>query len=182
MFDFNNPQAAQNGFVYFDGGNDTVFNRFLNNDTGGTERLLGKAYGSNFQLAADVDECNQTANPNIACNPNSPTLLPNQGWDLTLWQGNLLTKWGWNGAVTGNGLNSLGKALGQSNQVYQFMTQRVVNEICPLGNFDSAKVNTIAAQAMVQEAAAQNAKTQTPPAAGSYGYIVVQVASDPSCI
>jgi hypothetical protein len=62
------------------------------------------------------------------------------------------------------------------------MTQRVIDEICPLGSFTQAQINNIASLAMTQEAAAKSSNTHFMVDKGAYGTIVVQVAIDPSCI
>ena len=146
---------------------------------------LGKSYGSNDDQdhRANVLNCDQTANPDVACNPASPGVSKTQAWDLTYWQKEgLLTRWGWKGAMTGSGLNALGIAVGQATQTYQFMTQRVINEICPLGTFSQTQINNIATGAMNQESVGKSSASHLSVAQGPYGYIVVQVASDPSCI
>ena len=73
---------------------------------------------------------------------------------------------GWNGPITGNGLNALGAALGKASLVYQFMVQRVIGEICPQGSISAAQQASIASMAQSKD---------------SFGYIVASVASDPTC-
>jgi hypothetical protein len=125
-----------------------------------------KSLGSNSGNRSKVATCNLATFP--TCNPDSYGVDPNQGWDLTTWQtGGLLTQMGWQGPVVGQGLNALGLALGQAQLVYQFLTQRVINEICPLGSISSAQIASIASAASTKD---------------NFGYIVAQVASDPSCL
>jgi hypothetical protein len=127
-----------------------------------------KSYGSNPDLRSTVKSCNLTQTPAPSCNPDGPAASATQAWDLTLWQtGGMLTQMGWTGPITGSGLNSLGVALGQAKLVYQFLTRRVMREICPLGSFTDTQINTIATQAQT---------------ADSFASIVTAIASDPSCL
>jgi hypothetical protein len=126
-----------------------------------------KSYGSNGGYRSTVKTCDLTQNPPPTCNPDGPAASSTQAWDLTLWKnGGMLTTMGWQGATSGAGLNSLGIALGQAKLVYQFMVQRVMKEICPLGSFSQATLAQIATTAQTQD---------------SLGSIVVAIASDPSC-
>jgi hypothetical protein len=163
----------------------TFYNPTPKYNPGGTNQngTLGKSFGSNTlqEHRNAVADCTDQAN--IACNPASPGVDSNTApWDLSLWKSTgLLDKWGWKGAITGNGLNALGIAVGQATLTYQFMTQRVINQICPLGSFNQAQIDNIASGAMAKEAAAQASATHVSADQGPYGYIVVQVATDPSC-
>jgi hypothetical protein len=124
-----------------------------------------KSLGSNANTRTQVQTCNLSQF--TTCNPDSNGIDPNQAWDLTTWQqGGLLTQMGWQGAVTGEGLNSLGTAVGQAALTYQFMVERVVSEVCPLGSISAATQATIAQQAQAKD---------------SYTFMVASVASDPNC-
>jgi hypothetical protein len=124
-----------------------------------------KSYGSNPDYRDTVKNCN-LANGDL-CNPDGPAASSTQAWDLTLWSnGGMLTTMGWKGSTKGSGLNALGTALGQATLVYQFLTQRVMKEVCPLGSFTPTQLSTIAANAQTTD---------------SFGSIVVAIASDPSC-
>jgi hypothetical protein len=80
---------------------------------------------------------------------------------------------GWNGPTSGNGLNALGAAVGQASLTYQFMTTRVINEICPTGTIPAATQAAIASQAQNNDV--------TPGALGGFATIVANVASNPAC-
>ena len=124
-----------------------------------------KSLGSNPNNRTNTNTCNLAKF--TTCNPDSYGADPNQAWDLTSWQqGGLLGQMGWQGAITGEGLNALGTAVGQAALVYQNFVSRVIQEICPLGSISSSS----------QQAIAKTAQTQD-----SFGYIVAMVASDPSC-
>jgi hypothetical protein len=175
IFDFD---TGGNGFIYIP----TPSYKFTSGDSSST---LGKSYGSNTDQIArqQVSICDQKNNPLVICNPASPGVSQTQGWDLTYWQSvGLLSRWGWSGAITGTGLNSLATAVTQATQTYQFMTQRVINEICPLGSFSQTQINNIASGAMAKESAAKVSSRHVTTDQGAFGYIVIQIASDPSCI
>jgi hypothetical protein len=124
-----------------------------------------KSLGSNSNNRSATSTCNLAQF--TICNPDSYGADPGQAWDLSTWQaGGLLSQMGWSGPITGEGLNALGQAVGQAGLVYNFLVQRVVGEICPLGMIGSAQIANIAAQAQAQN---------------SFAYIVASVASDPSC-
>jgi hypothetical protein len=124
-----------------------------------------KSLGSTAGNRSATSTCNMTTF--TTCNPDSYGADPGQAWDLSTWQaGGLLSQMGWSGPITGEGLNALGQAVGQASLVYNFLVQRVIGEICPLGMIGSAQVANIAAQAQAQD---------------SFAYIVATVASDPSC-
>jgi hypothetical protein len=124
-----------------------------------------KSLGSTPNNRANTLTCNLAKF--TVCNPDSYGADTQQTWDLSTWQaGGLLSTMGWKGAITGEGLNALGAAVGQASLVYNFLVQRVIGEICPLGDIGSAQRASIASQAQAQD---------------SFGYIVAQVASDPSC-
>jgi hypothetical protein len=132
----------------------------------------GKSLGSNVSAAAraQVAACNLTATPTIACNPDSPSVDPNQGWDLSSWQSGFLSAMGWRGPVTGAGLNALGVALGQAKRVYQFMTARVIGELCPVDNFSEAELVQIVTAVDPLSSGTDDLRT-----------IVAMVAASPSC-
>ena len=107
------------------------------------------------------------------CNPDSQGVGTGLAWDLSSWQqaGLLSGTLGWNSynasnPTSGAGLKSLGTAVGQASLVYQFMVQRVINHICPLGNVSQTSQNNIAAMAQQND---------------SFATIVANVAADPSC-
>ena len=131
-----------------------------------------KSLGSNAATRTTVAKCLSThAFPTgfTTCNPDSIGASTTQAWDLSSWkQGGLLQTmaWGGNAATSGNGLKTLGTAVGQAGLVYQFMTSRVIGEICPLGSVSTASQASIASQAQAKD---------------SFAYIVASVASDPSC-
>jgi hypothetical protein len=157
-------------------------NYVINPNTAYQTGALGKSFGSNNDqgIRAGVGQCvDQT---DYVCNPSSPGISA-QGWDLSYWQtAGVLSRWGWNGAISGNGLQALGAAVGQATGVYTNMVQRVINEICPLGSFSQTQIDNMGSAAMSQESAAQSSSTHVSTDQGAYGYIVVHVASDPSCI
>jgi hypothetical protein len=137
-----------------------------------------KSLGSGASTRASVASCLSTHSfpaGFTTCTPDSLGASTTQAWDLTSWQqGGLLTTWGWPaGQITGTGLNSLGVALGQSAAVYQFMTQRVIGEICPLGSVSASSQAAIASEAQTGTIAAADKD--------SLAYIVASIASDPSC-
>jgi len=104
-----------------------------------------KSLGSNPLARTHVLACNLALTPTLACNPDSPGVDPNQAWDLSSWQKNgTLNAMGWTGPVTGQGLNQLGVAIGQASIVYEFLTKRVIKEICPVGAFTASDVANIA--------------------------------------
>jgi hypothetical protein len=134
---------------------------YIASPTTGTMKSLGSTAGNRSKTST----CNLAQF--TTCNPDSYGTDPSQSWDLSSWQtGGLLNRMGWKGPMMGEGLNALGAAIGQAQLVYQFMVQRVAAEICPLGSITSAQRQSIAASAQAQD---------------SFGTIVAQVASDPSC-
>lgn len=113
--------------------------------------------------------CNLVKTPTAVCNPDSIGADPNQAWDLTAtWQDNgLLMRLGWSGLTQGQGLASLGIALGQAEIVYQNFTQRVINEICPTSIFAPTDIAKIAADGRIPD---------------DLRVIVAEVASHPACM
>lgn len=118
---------------------------YITNPTTQTMKSLGSDPGQRSRNQA----CNLARTPTPVCNPESPDVDPNQGWDVSqVWQtSGVLTTMGWQGPKVGQGLQELGFAIGQSWIVYQFLTQRVIAELCPLGTFSTTEVNRIAATA-----------------------------------
>lgn len=118
---------------------------YIDAPTNATRKSLGSDAGKRNQTAT----CNLVANPTAVCNPDSKGIDPNQAWDVSVtWsqQGNLKLM-GWTGPTSGQGLNELGKSIGQASIVYENFTKRVINEVCPMGIFSSAEVARIAASA-----------------------------------
>ena len=108
-----------------------------------------KSLGSDPEKRAANNTCDLTRAPASVCNPDSVGADPNQAWDLTKTWSNtgVLLRMGWKAETSGEGLNSLGKALGQAGIVYQFLTKRVITEICPMGVFTEKEIRNIADQA-----------------------------------
>jgi hypothetical protein len=146
IFDFNN------GLVY------------IAAPTTGTMKSLGSDPGKRTAN----NTCNLAATPKPVCNPDSVGADPNQTWDVgATWQASgLLTRMGWQGSLSGAGLNALGTAIGQAKGVYSFLTKRVINEVCPLGSLRDNEIAAIAANGQ----SADDIRT-----------IVAGVASHPSC-
>lgn len=153
IFDF-----TGNGFTY------------IANPTTNTMKSLGSDPG---QRARNLT-CNLTRTPTPVCNPESPDVDPNQGWDVAkVWQkSGVLTAMGWKGQTSGYGLQSLGYTIAQSWIVYQFFTQRVIAEICPIGTFSAAEITQIAAKANPWADPAGSDDIRT---------IVANVAASPGC-
>lgn len=128
-----------------------------------------KSNGSDPTIRANTVACTTSNYATNNCNPYSQLADDtNFSWDLSDFAPVQSGAWGWHGPLAGNGLNALGQALGQADIVYQFMTKRVVNEICPpVQNFPQATINQIAAQAKTLD---------------SFPYIVEAVASNPACL
>jgi hypothetical protein len=133
-----------------------------------------KSLGSNPDDRATNAACDMTATPTPVCNPLSRGADPNQAWDVAVTWGTsgVLGTMGWKGPTSGQGLNSLGAAIGQSAIVYQFLTKRVIGEICPMGQFTDDDVSKIAAAAN---------PFATPAGSDDIRTIVVMVASNGSC-
>ncbi len=119
--------------------------------------------------------CDLTRTPTPVCNPNSFDVDSAQSWDVakTWSETGVLSAMGWKGPTTGKGLQQLGYAIAQSWVVYQFFTQRVIGELCPLGTFTSAEVSAIAASANPWADPAGTDDIRT---------IVAGVASSPGCL
>ena len=108
-----------------------------------------KSLGSNPGNRGRVQACNLTRTPTPVCNPESPDVDPQQGWDVSqIWmQTGVLRTMGWMAPMQGQGLQELGYSIAQSWIVYQYLTQRVIGELCPLGTFTTDEINRISATA-----------------------------------
>lgn len=153
----------------------------FNYDTGkGFTYYATQATNTRKSLGSDAGKrntnltCNLTRTPTPVCNPDSAGVDPNNAWDVSkTWQGTgVLAAMGWIGPTSGQGLNELGTAIGKAGIVYENMVKRVVNEICPMGIFQTAQISAIA-------------KTVNPyaavPGTDDIRTIVAKVAADPSC-
>ena len=125
-----------------------------------------KSLGSNPNNRAKTLTCNLAQF--TVCNPDSVGADPNQSWDLSSTWGarGLLATMGWNGPTAGQGLNSLGSAIGKAGVVYANMVKRVLREICPLGAVPAKDIASITAAAQSSD----DIKT-----------VIAQVASNPAC-
>jgi hypothetical protein len=152
--------------------NDTNGLIYINAPTIATRKSLGSDSGKRQAIST----CSPTAVPKADCNDfNSPAaLLPDQGWDVSLtWQDNgKLAALGWNAPVSGNGLNSLGQAIGKAGIIYKNLAYRVMREVCPLGSFTDAELSAVA--------------SDTQSGAGAYRddirHLVAKVVIHPSCL
>ena len=134
-----------------------------------------KSLGSDPKKRTATSTCNLSANPMPVCNPDSIGVdNVNKPWDLTATWANtgILLKMGWMGPTQGNGLNSLGAAIGQSSIFYVNFVKRVITEICPMGVFSQSEINKIA-----------DAANPYAPVAGTDDMrtIVTKVAAHASC-
>lgn len=133
-----------------------------------------KSLGSDAGKRNTILTCNLTRTPTAVCNPDSTGVDPNNAWDVSkTWQATgVLAAMGWTGPTSGQGLNELGTAIGKAGIVYENMVKRVVNEICPMGIFQTPQISAIA-------------KTVNPyapvPGTDDIRTIVAKVAADPSC-
>jgi hypothetical protein len=135
--------------------------------------VLRKSLGSDSKMRAENLACDLKKTPKAVCNPDSAGAYPNQSWDLSVWKmTGVLETMGWNGPLVGQGLNSLGAALGKATIVYKFLTQRVIGEVCPLGMFTASDLKKIvdAVDPLAAPAGTDDVRT-----------IVAMVASHPSC-
>jgi hypothetical protein len=134
-----------------------------------------KSLGSDPNLRQGKLACNLARTPTPVCNPESLDVDKDQGWDVSdAWtESGALAAMGWVGPTKGQGLQQLGYYIGQSWIVYQFFTQRVISEICPLGTFTPAEINQIAATANPWADPAGTDDIRT---------IVAKVASSPGCL
>jgi hypothetical protein len=139
--------------------------------TTGTMKSLGSDPGKRNTVAT----CNLNRNPTAVCNPDSEGVGTVQAWDVSKTWSNLgiLVKMGWTGPTSGQGLNELGSAIGKARIVYEFLVKRVVAEICPLGQFSSEDVASIAALAN---------PFATPKGTDDIRTIVAKVATNETCL
>lgn len=105
-----------------------------------------KSLGSNPNKRQDTLNCTKA---NVICNADSSGAAPDQSWELASTWGarGTLTQLGWNAPTSGQGLNSLGAAIGKAGIVYTNFVKRVIREVCPLGAVsapDLAQINSIA--------------------------------------
>jgi hypothetical protein len=107
----------------------------------GTRKSLGSMAGNR----AKTFTCNLSQF--TVCNPDSVGVDANQTWELASTWGarGMLNTLGWTGATAGQGLNSLGQALGKAGIVYSNMVKRVMKEVCPLGAVSATDVKNITA-------------------------------------
>jgi hypothetical protein len=133
-----------------------------------------KSLASDPDLRDDNATCNLSRKTLPVCNPDSIGADPNQGWNVsTTWsEMGVLGRMQWTGPTAGQGLNELGQAIGEAGIIYEYMTKRVVNEICPMGMFTADDVTRIAraANPFVTPAGTDDIRT-----------IVAMVASHASC-
>jgi len=134
---------------------------------------IRKSLGSDPSLRATVLACDLVKTPKAVCNPDSAGADPNHGWDLNVWRlTGVLKTMGWTGPLSGQGLNSLGAALGRATIVYKFLTERVIREVCPMGAFTATDLDSILAAVYPYEVPAGTDDVRT---------IVAMVASHASC-
>lgn len=133
-----------------------------------------KSLGSDPTQRNRTLTCNLTRTPTPVCNPESPDVDPQQGWDVSkVWsETGVLKAMGWMAPMQGQGLQSLGYSIAQSWIVYQFLTTRVIGELCPLGSFTADQINAIAASAN---------PWADPPGTDDIRTIVANVAASPGC-
>ncbi len=144
---------------------------YIANPTVNTMKSLGSDPGQRNRNLT----CNLTRTPTPVCNPSSVDVDAAQSWDVSrTWsETGVLSAMGWKGPTQGQGLQQLGYAITQSWIVYQFFTQRVIGELCPLGNFSAAEITAIAASAnpWAEPAGTDDLRT-----------IVAAVAASPGCL
>ncbi|MBS1964057.1 MAG: hypothetical protein JST04_17725 [Bdellovibrionales bacterium] len=130
--------------------------------TTGTMKSLG-SNANNRQKTLTCDLSKFTV-----CNPDSVGADANQSWDLASTWGarGLLAQMGWNGPTAGQGLNTLGQAIGKAGIVYSNFVKRVMKEVCPLGAVPDKDFASIVA-------AGQNSD--------DVKQMIAQVASNPAC-
>jgi hypothetical protein len=149
--------VTDKGFVY----NDRNANSPITSNTGSRKSLGSNSGNRGRTLACDLSRF-------TVCNPDSLGEMPNQGWELASTWGarGMLTTLGWNGPTSGQGLNSLGQAIGTAGIVYSNMVKRVIREICPLGAVPDADVTSITTAFQTSD----DIKT-----------MIAQIASNPAC-
>lgn len=141
-------------------------NRGFSYNTTPTNIGLMKSLGSNRNNRQRTQTCDLSQF--TVCNPDSIGVDPNQSWDLALNWGarGVLNTLGWTGSTGGQGLNTLGAALGRAGIVYSNMVQRILREVCPLGAVPAADIAAITAAGQSSD----NVKL-----------MIAQVASNPAC-
>jgi hypothetical protein len=159
------------GLVSLNHGYSTVadmfeFDSFGFNFMDSTNTDTRKSLGSDGRKRADNLRCTSVS---AVCNPDSVGADPNQSWDLAATWGarGLLTKMGWTGPTSGQGLNSLGVAIGKAGIVYSNLVNRVIREVCPLGSLSASDHSAIVAQATASDDLRQ---------------LIARVASNEACL
>lgn len=125
-----------------------------------------KSLGSNPNTRGNTLTCNMTTF--TVCNPDSVGTNVNQSWDFSQTWGarGLLATMGWQGPSTGQGLNSLGSAIGKATVVYTHLAKRIQQELCPLGAISAKDMSTIAQVGQTSDDIRQ---------------MIAQVAANPAC-
>ncbi len=125
-----------------------------------------KSLGSNGNRRGNTLTCNMTTF--TECNADSVGTDVNQSWDLAPTWGarGLLNTLGWQGPTAGQGLNTLGTAIGKANIVYANLAKRIQGEVCPLATLTKAEISNIAAIGQSSDDIRQ---------------MIAQVAANPSC-
>jgi hypothetical protein len=144
---------------------------YIANPTTNTKKSLGSDPAKRAGIAA----CNLVTAPKTDCNPDGTEAFANQKWDVKLvWEDTgMLSRMGWRGATSGEGLNTLGAALGKADIVYEFLAKRVAKEVCPTGDISEEDLKAIGATAnpLAKPAGTDDIRT-----------IVAHVASHPDCL
>lgn len=121
--------------------NPTLGFQFYTTQTTATRKSLG----SDANKRARALTCNMTTF--TECNPDSAGVDGNQSWDLAPTWGarGLLNTMGWQGPTTGQGLNTLGAAIGKAEIIYVNLAKRIHREVCPLGALSNSDIDSVAA-------------------------------------
>lgn len=144
----------------------------FNANMGGFQYYTAQATGTRKSLGSDAGKrqsiltCNMTSF--TECNQDSVGVGTSQSWDLAPTWGSrgLLNTMDWQGATTGQGLSTLGVALGKAGIVFKNLTLRIQREICPLGALPTTDLNAIAAVGQSSDDIRQ---------------MIAQLASNPAC-
>jgi len=125
-----------------------------------------KSLGSNPNTRGNTLTCNMTTF--TVCNPDSVGTNTNQSWDLSQTWGarGLLATMGWQGPSAGQGLSTLGAAIGKATVVYTHLAKRIQQELCPLGAISAKDLTTIAQVGQTSDDIRQ---------------MIAQVAANPAC-